>query len=119
MGMREPGTISAMARKAPLPPLVRRLLADDAIAVAVPHVPVGRVAPRHRRYAMAPGLGAGDSAVAVVGVPGERVGSAGVARRPAPGRHCRNRNGGARQICETALRRRLRHVAPRNPRSGR
>ena len=30
-----------------------------------------------------------------------------------------DRQGGARQICETALRRRLRHVAPRNPRSGR
>ena len=58
-----------------------RLLADDAVAVPVPHVAVGRVAPGNRCDAVAPCLGARDPAVPVVVVQPERVGAAGCSCR--------------------------------------
>ena len=52
----------------------RGLLADHPVAVPIPHEPVGRVAARHRRDAVAPRLPAGDAAVAVIVPPGQRIG---------------------------------------------
>ena len=48
------------------PERAHRLFADHPIAVAVAHVRIGRVSARHRRNAVAPGLLASDSSVAVV-----------------------------------------------------
>ena len=61
----------------------RASVADNAIAVPVAHEPVRGVAPRDRRDAVAPRLGARDAAVAVVVVESERVAGGG-SRRGAP-----------------------------------
>ena len=50
-----------------------RLFADDTVAVPVPHEAIGRMAARYRRDAVAPGLAAGNSAIAVVVVQFEGI----------------------------------------------
>ena len=49
------------------------LLAHHPIPVPIPHVPVGRMRPRHRSNPVSAGLRAGDPAVAIVVVARERI----------------------------------------------
>ena len=50
-----------------------RSFAHHAVAVCVPHVLIGGMAAPYWRYSVVPGLGAGDSSVAIIVIQGKRV----------------------------------------------